>query len=142
MNNFENKALYQRVLEFSQNDNSVAGEAAKKLAMTLQQQIKNKQFISDNFTDNIISFLTISADRLNELDEDTIKTFFQQCKDNNAVSVIERLIDIYTSTWFGVKLDRITFIGQSLAEKGFSEAGVRCFERAGEMINESADTGK
>jgi hypothetical protein len=128
MNKYKNEALLQRINEYTKNNSSATGEAAKRFAKKLEEQIKSTNFNSPNFNDTVISFLTIKAKELNELDEDIIVQFLEKCQHNHAQSVVERFVDICTSAQFEIELDRLTFIGQCLGETGFDEDGSRCFK--------------
>ena len=133
MNNTESEALYQKAMRFSQEDSSVAGEAARQLALVLETKIKQTEFRSDNFRDNALDFLSIQSEKLRSLDGGNIIRFFEQCREHEANQIVERFVAICTSLWFTISIQRLSFLGEQLAKVGFKQDGARCFDRAKEL---------
>ena len=138
MYNLENEALYKEALEFSKDDDSAAGRAAKQLADALAERLNRTKFSSGIFSEDCISFLSIKADKLNSLDKGVIIQFLNQCHEHKANDVIERFVDICTASFFKNSLKRLSFLGEQLANVGFNDDGARCYERATKMVREGA----
>jgi len=139
MNSLESEALYKEALEFSKEDKSVAGAAARELAEVLAERMRSIKFNSGIFIEDCISFLTIKADKLNNLDKSLITGFLQKCSENTAIDLIERFVDICTMPSFNVTVTRLSFLAEQLADNGFKEEGARCFQRAKELILQDAE---
>ena len=136
MNNLENEALYKDALEFSKEDDSAAGKAAKQLADALAERLNRTKFSSGVFSEDCTSFLSIKADKLNNLDKSVIVQFLKQCHEHRATDVVERFADICTASFFAISLKRLSLIGELLANAGFKDDGARCFERATQIVRE------
>ena len=142
MNNLENEALYKEALEFSKNDDSAAGRAAKQLADAIAEKLERTRFTSGVFSETCTDFLTIKADKLNCLDKDAVIQFFKQCREYKASAVIERFVDICTASFFSISLKRLSFLGEQLASAGFNDDGARCYERATKIVREIGEERK
>jgi hypothetical protein len=139
MNNTENEVLYQKALRFSEEDNSVAGQAAKELARVLEERIKRTKFSTGSFYSDALDFLSITPDELNKLDNESVIRFFDLCRKNEAISVIVRFVDICTSSWFTITVKKLSLLGEQLAIAGFKGDGARCFDRAREIVLSTPD---
>ena len=137
MNNNENEILYKEVLDFSKDDNSPAGRAAKQLADALAERLEHTMFDSEQLSDDCVSLLTIKAEKFNLLKNDVIIKILKRCKDNGKSDVIQRFTDICTASFFDISLKKLSLLGEQFALLGFICESVRCYERATEIVKES-----
>jgi len=126
--------LLKKAMQFAEEEDSVAGEAAKEFAEILAGYIEHKQFNSGDFDDDIISFLIIDPIKLNEMDDETITKFIRKCCKKNAMDVIKRFLQICTSPWFDVSYEKLLHIGAVAAKSGFKQEGAQVIHRASEKI--------
>ena len=139
MNNTESEALYQKALRFSEEDNSVAGQAARELAKVLEERIGRTKYSTGNFASDALDFLTITSEKLKKLDNEAVIRFFELCRKNDASPIVVRFVDICTSTWFAISVNKLSFLGEQLAAAGFKNDGARCFDRAREIVLHTPD---
>jgi len=139
MNNFTREALYKEVFEFSKDDDSEAGRAAKELADALAEKLNQTKFNSDDFSEDCISFLCVKSDKLNSLDKKIISNFIERCQKYKAVELVERLVDIYTAPYFNISLVMLSFFGEQFANAGFNADSARCFKKATKMVQSEAE---
>jgi len=139
VNNAESEALYQKALRFSEEDNSIAGQAARELAKVLEERIGRTKFNTGRFESDALDFLTITPEKLKKLNTDAIIRFFDLCRENDATPTIVRFVDICTSTWFSITVKKLSFLGEQLAAAGFKDDGARCFDRAREIVLSTPD---
>jgi len=139
MNNIESEALYQKALKFSEEDNSVAGQAARELAKVLEERIVRIKYNTGKFDSDALDFLTITSEKLNNLDNEVLIRFFELCRENDAAPIIVRFVDICTSAWFTISVKKLSFLGEQLAAAGFKNDGARCFDRAREIVLHTSD---
>jgi len=139
VNNAEGEVLLQKALRFANDEDSVAGEAAKDFANVLAGYMKRgAQYNSGNFEDDALSFLTIASLKLNEMDDDVIVKFIEECTKKNANRIMKRFAEICSSPWFDLSIERLSFLGQHFASAGLKIEGAKCFERAKEKLLEGA----
>jgi len=134
VNNTESEALYHKALRFSEEDSSVAGQAARELAKVLEERIGRTKFSTGRFESDALDFLTITPEKLRKLDNEAINRFFSLCRDNDASATITRFVDICTSSWFSISANKLFFLGEQLAAAGFKDEGARCLDRAKEVV--------
>ena len=139
MNTTESEALYQKAIKFSEEDNSVAGQAARELAKVLEERIGRTKYSNGNLESAALAFLTITSESLKKLDNEEVIRFFDLCRKNNAAAIIVRFVDICTSTWFTISVKKLSFLGEQLAAAGFKNDGARCFDRAREIVLHTPD---
>jgi hypothetical protein len=127
-------AAIEKALQFASEDDSVAGIAAKEFAETLAGFVKRNQYNSGNFDDDIISFLTIEPEQLNEMDDEVITKFLEACRRKNAVGIMKRFCQICISSWFGVSYEKLLHIGTIVAKAGLKTEGAQVIYCASEKI--------
>jgi len=126
-------AVLQKALQFANDDNSVAGEAAKKFAEIYAGYIERKQFDSGDFDDDIISFLAIEPEQLDEIPDEAITKFIEGCHKKNALRFVKRFCQICVAPWFDVtkvSYEKLIHIGSVTAKVGLKEESARIFGRA------------
>jgi len=86
-----------------------------------------------------LDFLTITPEKLKKLDPEAFIRFFELCHAHDAAPTVARLVDIWTSAWFSISVNKLSFIGEQLATVGFKDDGARCFDRAREIVLNTPD---
>jgi len=127
-------AVLNKALQFASEENSVAGEAAKEFAAILAGYIERKQYDSGNFDDDIISFLTIEPDQLEEMDDEVITKFLDACRKKSAFGIMKRFCQICVSPWFDVSYEKLIHIGTVTAKAGLKNEGAAVIRRASEKV--------
>jgi len=132
-------AVLQRAQQFAREENSVAGEAAKEFADTLAGYIRRKQYNSGDFDDDSISFLTIAPEQLNEMDDEVVARFLENCRRKNALGVMKRFCQICISSWFDISVEKLSLIASVVAKADLKAEGAMLFRRASEKLSEEAE---
>ena len=127
-------ALLEKALQFANEENSVAGEAAREFAEILSGYMERTQYDSGSFDDDVISFLTIEPEKLDEMDDEVITKFFETCLKKHANGIIKRFSQICMSPWFDVSCEKLIPIGTLTAKAGFKVEGAQIIRRASEKM--------
>ena len=127
-------AVLEKARQFANEDNSIAGEAAKEFADALAGFLKRKKFNSGDFEDDVVSFLTIKAEQLNEMDDEVITKFLENCRRKNALDIAIRFSEICISPWFDISIEKLSHIATAVANIGLKAESASLFKRASEKV--------
>jgi len=126
-----NEALYNEVMAFALSSDS----AAAKAALNFARRLRGSKFKSQDFNEQCVAFLTGTAVDINDIDNEDITKFIEQCADRGAGNVVTRMVDIYLWPSFDIDINKLSHIAVELGKNEFTEEAARCFTRAGEMVN-------
>jgi transcriptional regulator with XRE-family HTH domain len=114
---------------------SATAKASKELTVTLQNVITHIKFKSGNFENDCLAFLLSTPDELDELEEEIYEDFFSNCREKRSgLTVINRFVEIITSTTFKATKECLFTIGKKLEETGFDGQGALCITKVTEMF--------
>jgi len=130
----DGSAVLEKARQFASEDNSVAGEAARDFVDALAGYIKRKKFNSGDFYDDVVSFLAIEAEQLNEMDEEVITKFLETCRRKNALDIVRRFSQICISPWFNISIEKLGHIATVVAKIGLKEESASIFNRASAKV--------
>ena len=130
----DGSAVLEKARQFASEDNSVAGEAAKDFVDALAGFLKRKKFNSGDFYDDVVSFLAIEAEQLNEMDDEVITNFLETCRRKNALDIVKRFSQICVSPWFDISIEKLSHIATIVAKIGLKAESASIFNRASAKV--------
>jgi len=124
-----NEQLADVMLEIAADDQTEIGDLSRAVA-----QMARDIYQSTDFMVLQVAFLSISPQKLTEMNVSIIDNFIKTCAENSAQHVIDNFSILVTSSAFGLDPLQLARLGKSFKEGGFTKATERCVYRIKEVF--------